>query len=233
MKAIFLHHAGGDKYSWRRFQEALPPGVEPLALEIPGRGDRFSEALLFEMDAITDDLFRQILPHLSMPYVLIGKSMGALKGFLLLHRLHQHGLPLPIHVFFGSRKCPASYADHIRIAHLNSAEFWKGVESYGGLPAMLLEHQELKELYEPILRADFSALEQYQYRDLPPLPVSATIMTGKTDGITLESTKGWSRHFDGEVDYLELSGGHFFMHEQAYTISAMIAERWSKQLSAS
>jgi len=229
MKAIFLHHAGGDQYSWRRYQDALPQGMEAVSLEIPGRGDRFSEPLLSNMEDISSDLFQQALPHLVQPYVLVGKSMGALMGYLLLHRIAQAGKPMPVHVFFGSRKCPASYSQHIKIAHLDSAGFWKGVESYGGLPQLLLEHQELKELYEPILRADFTALEQYQHVSRPPLPVSATIMTGKTDSISLESTHGWSDHFSGEVDFLELPGGHFFMHEQAYTISAMIAERLSEQ----
>jgi surfactin synthase thioesterase subunit len=229
MKAIFLHHAGGDKYSWRRYQDALPKGIEAISLEIPGRGDRFSEPLLNNMEEITSDLFQQALAHIQQPYVLVGKSMGALMGYLLLHRMAQAGLPLPLHVFFGSRKCPASYSGHIRIAHQESNHFWKGVESYGGLPQMLLEHQELKELYEPILRADFSALEQYEHVSRPPLPLSATIMTGKTDSISLESTHGWSDHFSGEVDFLDLPGGHFFMHEQAYTISAMIAERLSEQ----
>lgn len=229
MKAIFLHHAGGDKYAWRRFSDALPAGITPVALELPGRGDRFTEPLLQDMDSITTDLFGQILPHVTQPYVLVGKSMGALSGYLLLHRLMSLGLSLPVHVIFGSRKCPASYARHVKIAHENSTDFWKGVEAYGGLPAALLEHPELKELYEPILRADFAALEQYTYSSRAVIPVSATIMTGKSDSILLDDTKGWKDKFSGPIEFMSLPGGHFFMYEQAYTISAMIADKLTGQ----
>ena len=223
MYVIFLHHAGGDKYSWRRYTDALPQNLEPVFLEIPGRGDRFSEPLLNDMDSIVQDLFEHVKPYLDTPYLLVGKSMGALKGYLLMHVLQEAGYPLPMHVFFGSRKCPASYGNHVKIAHENSIVFWKGIEAYGGCPPALLQHEELKELYEPILRADFQALENYIHQTKAPLPVNATIMTGKEDAITLESTKGWTDHFLGQVDFLEMPGGHFFMHEQAYTISKMLA----------
>lgn len=224
MHVIFLHHAGGDKYSWRRYTDALPQDLHPVFLEIPGRGDRFSEPLLNDMDSIVSDLFQQVKPFLHEPYLLVGKSMGALKGYLLMHAIQEAGYLLPVHVLFGSRKCPASYGNHVKIAHENSTVFWKGIEAYGGCPPALLQHEELKELYEPILRADFQALENYIHVPKKPLSVNATIMTGKEDAITLESTKGWTDHFSGQVDFIEMPGGHFFMHEQAYSISKMMAD---------
>lgn len=228
MKSIFLHHAGGDKYSWRRYAEALPASIEMINPEIPGRGDRFGEPLLSNMSDIVEDLYQQILPHIQQPYLLVGKSMGALKGYLLLQRLMNEGRRLPLHVYFGSRKAPGAYGNHPKIADKSSKDFWDGVSKYGGLPEALLQHEELKELYEPILRADFAALENYVYQEAPQIPVSATIMVGKNDQIKLEETKAWAEVFSGEVDFLELQGGHFFMHEQAFTISAMIAEKWTE-----
>ena len=227
MRVIFLHHAGGDQYSWRRYQDALSPEIEKIYLELPGRGDRFSEPLLKNTEAMIQDLYQQILPHLQAPYIIVAKSMGALHAYLLLQRIRNEGKDLPLHVFLGSRKCPASYSSHIKIAQLDSKNFWEGVQSYGGCPAALLEHKELMELYEPILRADFESLENYEYFVQEPLPISATIMVGKSDLIKLEETQSWKNHFSGEVDFLELLGGHFFMHEQAYTISKLIEERFA------
>jgi len=230
MRVIFLHHAGGDKYSWRRYREALSPEIRQLSLEIPGRGDRYREPLLQDMSAIVEDLFIQMRSYVHEPYILVGKSMGALKAYLLLHKLVENGLPLPLHVFLGSRKCPASYADHIRIAQEPAPVFWKGIEAYGGCPPALLQHEELKELYEPILRADFTALERYIHQQRPKLPVAATVMVGKEDRIALDTVRGWQHHFSGEVDFMELNGGHFFMHEQAFTISKMIEDKFAGHL---
>lgn len=223
MRAILLHHAGGDKYAYRNYT-ALAPEISTFATELPGRGDRFTEPLLDEMGAIVEDLFRQVSSQVAEPYVLVGKSMGALTGYLLMHRLMEAGLPLPVHVIFGSRKCPASYGEHVRIAHTDSKTFWKGVEAYGGCPPALLQHEELKELYEPILRADFKALENYVHAERPLLPVSATIWTGAEDAISEEVTYGWRQHFGGEVTFATLPGGHFFMYEQVDKVSERILE---------
>lgn len=227
MRVVFLHHAGGDKYSWRRYNDALPASIEKIYLELPGRGDRFSEPLLDDTDSMIEDLLKQVFPYLNEPYILVGKSMGALHTYLLLHKILQSNLPLPIHVFLGSRKAPDAYSSHIKIARLSSAEFWKGVEAYGGVPAALLQHKELMALYEPILRADFQSLESYEYQAAYQLPVSATIMVGREDSIQLKEVLTWKNCFSESVDFLELSGTHFFMHEQAYQISQMIEEKFS------
>ena len=52
MKAILLHHAGGDKYVYRNMQQNLSPEMESIALELPGRGDRFSEIFATTLAAI-------------------------------------------------------------------------------------------------------------------------------------------------------------------------------------
>ncbi|MCO5234131.1 MAG: hypothetical protein LC105_13155 [Chitinophagales bacterium] len=227
MRVIFLHHAGGDKYSWRRYNDSLPSTIEKTYLELPGRGDRFSEPLLENTPSIVEDLFNQILPFLKEPYILVGKSMGALHAYLLMQKIYKMNLPLPKHVFLGSRKAPDHYLQQIKIAGLNSEGFWKGVEAYGGVPSSLLQHRELMDLYEPILRADFQSLESYEYKEAKPLPVAATVMVGREDNIRLNEVGSWQNFFSVETNFLELPGSHFFMHEQAYTICKMIEEIWA------
>lgn len=226
MRVIFLHHAGGEKYAWRRYQESLSTDIEQVYLELPGRGDRFGHTLLSDTNSIIDDLYQQILPYLKEPYVMVGKSMGALHTYLLLQRMVQAQQQLPIHVFLGSRMSPDAIHENISIAHLPSDEFWQGVQKYGGLPKLLLENKELLDMYEPILRADFSSLEQYLYAPEPKLDVSATIMVGKEDIIKFDQIISWENMFSKEITTIELNGGHFFMYEQAYTIGKMIEEKF-------
>ena len=225
MKVIFIHHAGGDKYAWRKYQETLSAKIEKVCMELPGRGDRFSEPLLTDLNAMAEDLYSQILPHLTDNYVLVGKSMGALLAFLLVQKINTEGKKLPLHLFLSSRKAPGAYRSHKKIASEPSSLFWEGVKSYGGCPDFLLQHQELMDLYEPILRADFQALENFQFHPMPSLPVSATVIVGKKDIIRLDEVKSWKDFFSSEVDFQELEGGHFVMYEQALTISKMIEER--------
>ncbi|HZH68765.1 MAG TPA: alpha/beta fold hydrolase [Chitinophagales bacterium] len=226
MRVIFLHHAGGEKYAWRRYKESLSTDIEQVYLELPGRGDRYGERLLYDTDSIVDDLYNQIIPHLQEPYIMVGKSMGALHSYLLLHRMTQNNQQLPIHVFLGSRQSPDRTHDSLAISDLPSKEFWEGVKRYGGVPKLLLENKELLDMYEPILRADFASLERYQYVPSPKLEVASTIMVGKEDIVKLEDVTPWSNMFSKDTATHELNGGHFFMYEQAYTIGKMIEEKF-------
>ena len=45
-KAILFHHAGGDKYAFDKLRKNLLSEIESLAIELPGRGDKFGENLL-------------------------------------------------------------------------------------------------------------------------------------------------------------------------------------------
>lgn len=64
-KAILLHHAGGDKYAFDRLKRNLLPEIESIAVELPGRGDRFSESLLYNYKDVVQEYFRQLKDELN------------------------------------------------------------------------------------------------------------------------------------------------------------------------
>jgi surfactin synthase thioesterase subunit len=225
MKAILLHHAGGDKYAWRAYESFLAPELTPVALEIPGRGDRFGESLLTSMHDMADDIFNQVKTHTTAPYIMAGKSMGALLTYLVLCSLQDAGLRLPEQVFLGSRKCPASYPHQHPIYYKDTATFWEGVKEYGGISEALLQHAELRELFEPILRADFQALETYRHADDRIFNIPATIMYGKQDRITAEALQSWQQYFSLPIDLYAFESGHFFMYDEAEKITALMKSK--------
>jgi surfactin synthase thioesterase subunit len=217
MKAILLHHAGGDKYSFRNLQDGLLPEIQSIAVEVPGRGDRFGEPLLNDIHEMTEDIFLQIKNELNEDYFFVGVSMGTLIAYLLCYKIKENNLPLPKHLFLASRLSPDSYFNEPTIIHTGSEEFWKVVVQYNGVPDALMKHQELRDLYEPILRSDFEALEKYNFSHTPKekLNIPATILMGKEDvrNITMNTAKDWTHHFIKETDFKEFDGGHFFVYE--------------------
>ena len=217
MKAILLHHAGGDKYAFKNVQQWLLPEFESIAIELPGRSDRFSEALLVDMHSITEDIFNQIKNELNDDYFFVGISMGTLVAYLLTHKIKEKNLPLPKHLFLASRLSPDSYYNEPSVRNTSSDEFWKIVIQYDGVPQGLIEHKELREFYEPILRADFEALEKYNISHQPKekLNVPVSILIGKNDirNITMQTAQDWNRHFYNEILFKEFDGGHFFVYE--------------------
>jgi surfactin synthase thioesterase subunit len=159
MKAILLHHAGGDKYAYRKMQQQLLPEIASVAFELPGRSDRIAEPFVKNLQDAVNDIYDQLIQQLPEEYFIVGNSMGSIIGFLLAHKLQQENRNLPKHLFLASRLSPDAYKNEPNITGISSDEFWNVVQQYDGVPEQLLQHKELKEFYEPILRSDFELLQ--------------------------------------------------------------------------
>lgn len=217
MKAILLHHAGGDKYAFRNVQQWLLPEIKSIAFELPGRSDRFSEGFIKNMEDAVNDIYEQLIKELPEKYCIIGNSMGAVIGFLLTHKLNQEHKILPEYLFFVSRLSPDAYRNESNFVLLSSDDFWKVVQKYDGVPEQLLAHQELKEFYEPILRADFELLHHFNqtFSKVEPLDIPICILCGNKDvrNITQEKAEGWQKFFSAAFEIKSFEGGHFFLYE--------------------
>jgi surfactin synthase thioesterase subunit len=217
MKAILLHHAGGDKYAYHQLQNSLLPEIASLAVELPGRGDRFSEPLLWTIEEMLDDIFRQIKEEIKDEYFFVGMSMGAVLAFLLTHRLRSKNLPLPAAIFLTSRLPFTHYETIDNLTELSGDDFWEFILAYDARSAMIADHAELRELYEPILKADFSAMQYFdqKFAGLPPLQIPCAIMNGKDDVRLIDSVRirEWNRYFSSTPEYKVFDGGHFFLYE--------------------
>ncbi len=216
-KAILFHHAGGDKYAFDKLRKNLLPEIESIAFELPGRGDRFGENLLYDYKDVVQDYFQKLKNEISTDYLFIGVSMGTMAAFELCHLLQKDNLPLPTHLFLAARLSPNSYKNEETIIGISSDEFWKVVQKYNGVPEQLLAHKELREFYEPILRADFEVLEKYNniQHEHQKLDIKTHIIFGNedTNNIKLETSKAWSAYFTNEVAFKEFNGGHFVAYE--------------------
>ncbi len=217
MKAILLHHAGGDKYAYRNIQQLLLPEIESIAFELPGRSDRFTEKFVPDLQAAVEDVYHQLIKQLPEKYFIIGNSMGSIIGFLLTHKLQQENKTLPAHLFLASRLSPDAYKQEPNIIGITSADFWQVVQQYDGVPAQLLAYDELKEFYEPILRADFELLQHFNesFESIDMLDIPVTILFGEKDtqNVSFEKMKGWKKFFTADLEIKSFEGGHFFMYD--------------------
>lgn len=217
MKAILLHHAGGDKYAYRNVTNWLLPEIESVAFELPGRSDRIRENLLHHIDDFVEDIFQQIKNELNEDYFFIGISMGGLLSWLLTDKFVKENLPLPKHIFLASRMPMEYYRTKPNVIGVTSVEFWNVILNYRGCPPQLVEHQELREFYEPILRADFEALQEHvhAFKELNKINVPASILYGNDDhqNFDVQQMKGWDKYFD-DIEYKEFVGDHFFLYNK-------------------
>jgi len=191
-------------------------------LELPGRGRRGAEPLCASLEDLADDVFRQIQQRATAtPYALYGHSMGALLAFLAAHRIRAAGSARPQALFLSGSSAPA--ARELRRRHLlPPAEFKTMLRELGGCPPQVLDDPELLDFFEPILRADFKAVETWQRQDQPPLDIPFVVMSGLEDDSDAGDTGGWASETTAECRQLEFSGDHFFILRHWDQIGATI-----------
>jgi surfactin synthase thioesterase subunit len=213
LRLLCLPYAGGGAAVFHRWRDLVPRGVQVCGVELPGRGHRMSELPYQRLTPLVRALAGALDPVLDRPFALFGHSMGGLIAFELARALRAAGKLQPVHLFVSAVATPGQPSSLPALRAAPDADVKKELRALNGTPRELLDDDELMALMLPVLRADFSVLETYEYRDEPPLPVPLTVFGGAADRVVPPSVlSGW-RYQSSKGSRLQLfPGDHFFVH---------------------
>lgn len=222
-----LPFAGGNRYSYRNYEETAPSFLQIIPLEYPGRGARIKEPLVSNLDFLVQDLYRQIAGLAgSTKYIIYGHSMGGLLACLLARHIRSRNHLLPLHMFITGTPAPAAPSRGDKKRHLlNIDDLLAELRTLGGMPDGFLEDRELMKFFEPVLRADFKAIENYIYEEAEPLNIPLTVITGAEEDLLKEEIFMWQKETNHPVDFRVMPGGHFFIFNNSHRILQIISDK--------
>jgi len=218
-------YAGGSASAFLPWEELLPPQIELVAIQAPGRANRLDESLLTSVIDVAEQIATAIPSMLDRPYLTYGHSMGSIVSFELLHLLKVRSLPLPRRYFAAARQAP-----HLprRIAPFYDyplPEFITELKRFGGTPDAVLENAELMEMLVPMLRTELRAAYAYRRNPEIKLECDVSVFGGARDEIVLpEELPGWQEHFLERMDFRLFDSGHFFMEDHKEQVVGAICE---------
>ena len=222
---ICFPHAGADATTYRKLAGALArqedgrPPVRVETVSLPGRGRRYAEPLLTNLDSIVDDVLAQIAPWTAVGrYALFGHSMGAWLAYLTAQRLRLDGLRPPFRLIVSGAR-PPRMGTRKALHALDQHALVDELKSMGGFPQALLDNAEALAYFLPILRADLQALATYMPRQQPPLNIPITVFRGAGDFVAREDALAWQEESSQAVKLHEFDGNHFFVLEQASAVA--------------
>lgn len=224
-RLICFPFAGGGASAFRLWPTDLPPDVEVLAAQLPGRERRHGEPPLNDCAEVVSALVTALVPLLDRPFAFFGHSMGAVLAFEVTRRLAAQGLAQPAVLAVSARRAPHLAGTKPPIHDLPDDRFIAELSTFQGTPQAVLDNAELMELLLPALRADFRLIETYRPGPGPErLDVPLWAVGGHDDGeASSEQIQAWSAHAAGSFETAMFAGGHFFLNTHRGALLAALA----------
>lgn len=205
-----LHHAGGAAALYRSWPRLLPDAVAPVAVQLPGRADRFGEPAYDRMEPLLDELIEVLRPLLEQPFALYGTSMGARVAWALSHALRARALPMPRTLYVASNPAPRSGRGSWGPGRTDD-QLVRFLHELGSTPPEALDDPELLGILLPTLRADLTLLDEHDARPAVPLDVPIRAFASPADtASTAERMRGWVNETSAAFTLDLVSGGHLF-----------------------
>jgi surfactin synthase thioesterase subunit len=202
----------------------MVPEIELLAVQYPGRQDRFREPCIENVETMTDLVTKAMLTRLDLPIALFGHSLGAVIAFEVARRLEADGNPVAV-LFASGRRAPSLHRKETM--HLQSDdEILTELGRMDGTDPNVLQDPELMEMILPAVRSDYRAIADYRYKPGAPLTCRISAMIGDCDDkATEEEAAAWREHTTGGFDLSTFTGGHFYLAHCQEAVVRLIADR--------
>ncbi|GAA1510232.1 alpha/beta fold hydrolase [Sphaerisporangium rubeum] len=209
IRLLCFHHAGGSASMYRSWRQMLPRSVELVAVQLPGRADRFTEPAHDRMTGLVGDLVDVLKPLFDRPFAFYGISMGARVAWALTHALRDLAMPMPTRLYIACD--PAPCTDDGTWPWQNRPDGLVGyLREMGGTPPEVLDQPDLLRAVLPMFEADLSVLSTHDFHPLTPLDVPIRAFAGVDDPVgTPDKVVSWRTETTAGFRIHHLAGGHF------------------------
>jgi surfactin synthase thioesterase subunit len=223
MNLWMFSFGGGNETSFSRFEEYLPEHIKLRTFSLPGKGARIKEPQLRNLYLIVDEHFDQIRESLNTPFAFYGHSMGTYVAHLLIQRLRDEGLPLPLHAFLTSKVAPSLNKD-LKRSLLDDNTFISRLKTLKGMPDFILNNEDMLRIFLPIIRNDFYAIDTYRYRKALPYPVDLSVFCGSEEAVDDSTLSAWQEETSGNFHFKRYEGAHFWIFNHLPELCTYISQ---------
>lgn len=226
LRLVCLPHAGGSAQFYRPWALRLPPAVEIVAVQYPGRAERAREPFCPDLRTLATEVATALDTELGadgVPLALFGHSLGAAVAFEVALK-HP-----PLHLFVSGRPEPTWPG----VRHLAEDEkMWADACRLGGTPAELVDDPAVREMALPPLRADYQLSETYESDPTATVPCPVTAYAGREDPeVDPTAMKAWAARTTHEDFALRVyPGDHFFLVPMREAVTSDVLHRLAPSL---
>lgn len=214
MRVYCFPHAGAGAAAIKTLSSVAPDWLDVVAVQFPGRENRFLEDIPQTIGQITDDLVDAITEEAitsGTPFLLMGQCSGAVFAYetgLKLDKVSQfRGLVVC------SRPAPSIEIETFNLEIVDK-EFIDKITAIGGVDPNIASEPALMELLVPALRRDFALVNGYSREPKQLLNQPILAVRGQDDEtISIDQLQQWKNFTSNILTIVELQAGHFLFNE--------------------
>jgi surfactin synthase thioesterase subunit len=232
VRLVCLPHAGGSAGAFRELAESLAPEIEVVAVQYPGRLDRFDEPCARGIDELADGTTAALTSRTDRPLALFGHSMGAIVAFEVARRCQRDSRIDLVRLFVSGSGAPATVRDE-GVHNRDDAGLLAELRSLDGTGSEIFDDDALIELILPAIRADYRAIETYSYSPAEALacPIDAFLGDAEPD-VTPAELDAWREYTSTTFASKIFPGAHFYLMDQVPAVAEAVRRGLSRRRTA-
>ena len=223
-RIVCFPFAGGGVSVYRTLFENVTIDAEVLAVLLPGRESRFSEAFVGDFETLVENISKELEEYNDKSLIFFGHSMGAVLAFETAACLFASGNDLVSKVFVSGARAPHLRDRDEKLHALSDKELFERLYSYGGMLSEIADNKQLVDLVLPIVRSDLSLIENYQCREGALIPCPILALSGFDDPeVSRPEVEAWEVYTSGPFSCRFYPGDHFFIKVNKEEIISLLS----------
>lgn len=216
-RVICFPPSGSNSVSFKALSNKLSDEFDIWAVDPPGHGLSCGE-LLTNVDAMTDFYFKKLQTYFIGEFSLIGQSLGGLIAYNLAAQLEAHSLA-PRMLTICATHPPHRIKKRNRVCEMPDVQMVEHLVQLNGIPASLVEHPKLLNLYLPAIRSDLYAYEHFDLAVERKYRGKTLVIGGTKDALSFaDQMCEWDKYCP-DMTLRVVEGDHFFVQNAPELIS--------------